>query len=79
MLEVEKEKTIYQWVGIVTFCLFLVTGLKYNELRVEYHKSEKQKVKYCLENRDLCQKNALLTKVNSHYSIVIDKMCDNDK
>ena len=31
MLEVEKEKTIYQWVGIVTFCLFLVTGLKYNE------------------------------------------------
>ena len=74
-----EEKTIYQWVGIITLCLFLITGWKYNQLRVEYSKAEKEKVSFCLENRDLCHKNSVLTEVNKHYSNVIDKMRENEK
>ena len=75
----ERERNIYQLVAIGCFFAFIFNGWKYVELRNEYSKAEKQKVSFCIENRDLCQKNSVLTEVNKHYSNVIDKMRENEK
>ena len=71
----------YKISSIILFTMFLLTGIKYLNIRRAYHTAEEQKVKFCKENVDfrckidtLEKENYYLHMDNSRYLDALQKL-----
>jgi cell division protein FtsB len=67
----KQETKVYQWTAIISICMFILTGWKYNNLKLAYQQAETEKVYYCKEN---CQLRNEATALNYEVAKLNDAL-----